>query len=85
MDDKKKPSGFQRDEKGKLKCETLAGQDRRACEELKKKEMLDELPRDEKGDLNCQGASGDKKVTCQRQKASEYVQKSVGMKKQESK
>lgn len=85
MEDKKKSSDLPRDEKGKLKCDTLAGQNRRACEELKKKEQLDEMPRDEKGDLNCQPLSGDKKVICTRQKASDYVQKSVGMKKQESK
>ncbi len=85
MEEKKKSSDLPRDEKGKLKCDALAGQNRRACEELKKKEQLDEMPRDEKGDLKCGDLAGDKKVICTRNKASEYVQKSVGMKKQENK
>lgn len=80
MSDKKKE--FNRDDDGKLVCDGEAGQDFKACNELKKKESLDDMPRDENGNLMCHVLKGDDKVICTRQKASETVRKSMGMKTQ---
>ena len=81
MADTKAKKDFERDEDGVLVCEGLAGQDYRACEELRKKEQVDEMPRDASGNLDC-GATADKdqKILCVRQKASETARKSIGMK-----
>ena len=80
MAEKSKKGEFPRDEEGKLVCSTLPGQDKKACQELSKKEMIDEFPRNDKGLLECSNLSGDDRVLCQRQKASEAVRKSVGLK-----
>lgn len=80
MVDGMKRKEFERDESGTLICDNLAGQDFKACQELKKKEMLDDLPRKDDGSLDCDQVSGDEKVVCRRQKASEVARKSIGMK-----
>jgi len=80
MAEKEKGKGFPRDEDGGLVCEGLAGQDYRACVELKKKERIDLMPRKDDGSLDCGQLSGDDKVACNRQKTSESVRKSMGMK-----
>jgi len=80
MADVKAKKEFERDDNGVLICDGLAGQDYRACEELKKKEQIDEMPRDDSGNLDCDSGLARDKSLCVRQKASEAVRKSVGMK-----
>ena len=79
MAEKTKSKELPRDEDGNLVCGNLAGQDYRACEELKKKERIDDMPRNEGGSLDCGKLAGDEKITCNRQKTSESVKKSMGM------
>ena len=81
MAENKTKKDFERDEDGELVCDGLAGQDFRACEELRKKEQVDEMPRDEAGNLDCSATKDkDQKILCVRQKASETARKSIGMK-----
>ena len=80
MDKKKGEGGFERDGKNNLVCDNLAGQDFKACNELRKKEIGDDLPRDADGKLVCENLDGDAKSICMRQKASEAAKKSIGMK-----
>lgn len=80
MEKKEEKKGFERDGGGNLDCDGLAGQDFRACTEMKKKEILDDLPRDSSGVLVCENLSGEEKSVCQRQKASEAAKRSIGMK-----
>ena len=79
MADKDKKSGFPRDSDGDVACGALAGQERKACDAVQKKEAIDKMPRDDDGNLDCHKMTGEERTLCVKQKTAETAKKSVGM------